>query len=244
LLFDSHSISAIINNHNFSDYHYFEGDIKIESMQFSAIRDLFEVYDNSYGYTEEELQAQEQRLNIKLPAALRTYYAALGKHKEMNQTQDSLILPEQLHVDRNGRMVFYTENQFAAVWGILLTDMEQDDPPVYISYSDDNWQREGSTVSAFLTAMAHLQAIFAFRYSANSTGVDEAVIKVVEQHWKKLEGTLSIWQVTFYQNTNDEILALMQSPGQTDLFIAAKSAAQLVAMDALLQVDWDYHSLD
>lgn len=213
-------------------------------MNFSAIRELFEVYDNAYGYTEEELLVQESRMNIKLPAALRAYYGAFGKHKEMNQTQDRLILPEELHVDRSGRMVFYAENQFVAAWCILLSDMGLDNPPVYVSYDDEHWQEEGSTVTAFLISMAYLQAIFAFRFAANMAGVTDDTISLVKQHWKKVEGTVSIWQVAFYQNTKDEILALMQSPDQTDLFIAAKSAEQLIAMDALLKVDWDYHTME
>lgn len=213
-------------------------------MDFSAIRQLFEVYDNAYGYTEEELAAQEHRLNIKLPAALRAYYTGLGKHKEMNQTQDRLILPEQLHVDRSGRMVFYAENQFVAAWGILLADMELDNPPVYVSYDDEHWQEEGSTVTEFLISMAYLQAIFAFRFAANIAGASADTIALVKRHWKKVEGTVSIWQVAFYQNTKEEILALMQSPDQTDLFIAAKSAEKLIEMDALLKVNWDYHSME
>lgn len=213
-------------------------------MDFLPIRQLFEVYDNAYGYTEEELTVQESRLDIKLPAALRAYYAGLGKHKEMNQTQDRLILPEELHVDRNGRMVFYAENQFVAAWCVLLTDMELDNPPVYVSYDDEHWQEEGTTVGEFLISMAYLQAIFAFRFAANIAGATADTIALVEQHWKKVEGTVSIWQVAFYQNTKDEILALMQSPGQTDLFIAAKSAEKLIEMDALLKVDWDYHSME
>ncbi|NWF30706.1 SMI1/KNR4 family protein [Streptomyces sp. PKU-EA00015] len=83
------------------------------------------------GWSEAELAAAEERLGLRLPAALREAYALLGRRTDLTGNHDTLRSPAELYVDEAGEaLVFRDENQGAARWGILLTDLAQEDPPV------------------------------------------------------------------------------------------------------------------
>ena len=86
---------------------------------FREIRELFDVWDNSSGISEEEIVECERRLNINLPETLRLYYLQLGANAQINQTQDRLILPSGLSID-DAFIVFYGENQYVWQAGIKL----------------------------------------------------------------------------------------------------------------------------
>jgi hypothetical protein len=88
---------------------------------------------DSDGSSEAELTAAEERLGLRLPAALREAYALFGGREDLTSNHDTLRTPAELEVDETGEaLVFRDENQGAARWGILLTDLSHDDPPVRI----------------------------------------------------------------------------------------------------------------
>ncbi|WP_214108704.1 hypothetical protein [Acrocarpospora catenulata] len=83
------------------------------------------------GYSEEELNAAERRLSLKLPAALREAYTLFGRRDDLCRTMHSLESPTELYVDEHaGLLVYHVENQGGWVCGIRLTDTGLDDPPV------------------------------------------------------------------------------------------------------------------
>jgi uncharacterized protein (TIGR02996 family) len=83
------------------------------------------------GYSEAELQAAEQRLGYKLPAALREWYALAGRRNDVWSHQDHLWSPDQLWIDlESTTLIIRSENQGCERWGIRIEDLGQDDPPV------------------------------------------------------------------------------------------------------------------
>lgn len=220
--------------------HHFK--LKHPAMEFSTIRALYDITDNSNGFTEAEIAKEEERLQFTLPAVLRQYYLEMGRHEALNHTQDNLVLPEQLEIHAGGYLVIYTENQFVALWGIHTDDIGKADPPVYITYDNKEWKQERGTLSGFLHAMAYLQGIFAFPFNANKAGVTDEEVARVYDGWKPAAQALSIWEVAFFQNDLQEIIAVMKSPDQLDVFVAAKTEARLEDISVQLDIDWDFYS--
>ncbi|SCF93237.1 SMI1/KNR4 family protein [Streptomyces sp. Ncost-T10-10d] len=85
------------------------------------------------GWTEADLAVAEERLGVRLPAALREAYLLFGRRRDLISNHDMLLSPAELHVDdAKEALVFRHENQGAASWGILLDSLQDDDPAVFI----------------------------------------------------------------------------------------------------------------
>ncbi|MFB6817437.1 SMI1/KNR4 family protein [Streptomyces sp. NPDC056347] len=83
------------------------------------------------GRTPAELDAARDRLGLPLPAALREAHQLFGMRGDLTSNQDTLLAPQDLYLDGDrGVLVFRVENQSCAYWGIRVTDLGQDDPPV------------------------------------------------------------------------------------------------------------------
>jgi hypothetical protein len=215
---------------------------KIFNMNFNEIRTLWDIKDNSLGFEEKIITTCEKRLNCILPYILRQYYLELGNHSVLNQSQDNLILPSKLKFDKTDFLIFYAENQCVVLWGIKKADFKLKNPPVYTLIDDDEWVLECENLSDFLFSMAHLQAIFAFPYNAHKVGITKDDFKKVTQNWRKIENTLTIWSVEFYQNTSNEILATMQNEDEISLYIAAKTEESFAKVNSQFNIEWDYSS--
>ena len=86
------------------------------------------------GRTEDDLQAAERRLGLRLPPAIREAHALFGRRQDLTSVQDRLLDPDQLEADVTGEVLIYrVENQSVAVWGVPLAAMEQPDPPVVMA---------------------------------------------------------------------------------------------------------------
>ncbi|MGW0885668.1 SMI1/KNR4 family protein [Streptomyces sp. NPDC002671] len=82
---------------------------------------------------EDDLVAAEERLGVRLPAALREAYLLFGRRRDLTSNHDVLLGPADLYVDdAKEALVFRHENQGAASWGVLLDGLQQDDPAVFI----------------------------------------------------------------------------------------------------------------
>ncbi|AKL70903.1 MULTISPECIES: SMI1/KNR4 family protein [Streptomyces] len=85
------------------------------------------------GWAEADLVAAEERLGVRLPAALREAYLLFGRRRDLTSNHDVLLGPAELYVDdAKEALVFRHENQGAASWGILLDSLQDDDPAVFI----------------------------------------------------------------------------------------------------------------
>ncbi|MEU4497003.1 SMI1/KNR4 family protein [Streptomyces sp. NPDC023998] len=86
------------------------------------------------GTSVEDLERAEERLGLSLPAALREAYSLLGTRPDLTGNQDPLLPPCELfiHDEFGGVLVFRSENQGCAFWGVRQRDLGQDDPPVFV----------------------------------------------------------------------------------------------------------------
>ena len=83
------------------------------------------------GTPDADLAAVEAALGLRLPAALREAYTLFGRRADLHSNMHSLLSPDEFYVDdRKESLVFREENQGAASWGVLLTDLDKEDPPV------------------------------------------------------------------------------------------------------------------
>ncbi|MFK0153280.1 SMI1/KNR4 family protein [Streptomyces sp. NPDC090493] len=81
-----------------------------------------------------ELARTEATLGRSLPVALHEVYALVGTRPDLVANQDPLLPPHEMfvHDECGGVLVFRSENQGCAFWGVRLTDLDQDDPPVLV----------------------------------------------------------------------------------------------------------------
>lgn len=116
------------------------------------------------GWSEAILQEAEKRLGVKLPAALREWYQLGANRQEIWSPQDRFLQPNELGGSTNGDsengeefLIVYDENQSVVQWGIRVTDLSLEDPPVYLVdwRPDDSGGPtcEASSVSEFALAM-------------------------------------------------------------------------------------------
>ena len=111
---------------------------------------------------EEVVAANEQRLGVQLPFALRAYYLAAGGMRQLNEPYNRLLPPERWRIDRRV-LVFLTENQGVVKWGVAATRSRRVDPGVFYTTADgrgghSDWAREELSCSDFLPLMLCWQA--------------------------------------------------------------------------------------
>ncbi|TDD79184.1 SMI1/KNR4 family protein [Actinomadura darangshiensis] len=83
------------------------------------------------GTPEAELTAAEEALAVRLPVAAREAYTLFGRRFDLHSNMQHLLSPGEFYVDdRKEALVFREENQGVASWGVLLSDLDQADPPV------------------------------------------------------------------------------------------------------------------
>ncbi|NYH51447.1 hypothetical protein HNR06_001036 [Nocardiopsis arvandica] len=103
--------------------------------------------DESDGWEEADLDAAENRMGLRLPAALREAYRLFARRTDLTGNHDRLLAPSELYVDAaREALVFRHENQGAASWGILLQTLREEDPAVLIradlaDRSVERWER-------------------------------------------------------------------------------------------------------
>ena len=83
------------------------------------------------GHAVKALDMAEQRLGLRLPAAVRECYALLGGRRDLTSNQDRLLRPSELDFDGEA-LVYRWENQNVVTWGILRSDLDSPDPPTWI----------------------------------------------------------------------------------------------------------------
>ncbi|MEL5960888.1 SMI1/KNR4 family protein [Streptomyces sp. CLV115] len=121
----------------------------------------------SDGCTPAELDAAQARLGLPLPAALREAHQLLGRRPDLTDNQDSLLAPQDIYLDADrGVLVFRVENQSCAYWGIRVTDLDQDDPPVVVRAdlvrpTADDWAAWLGRVSVAFVEIVLSEALFA-----------------------------------------------------------------------------------
>jgi hypothetical protein len=82
-----------------------------------------------------------------LPAALARWYETVGRVPELTTSQNRLHAPLDVWL-KNDLVVIYTENQGCAFWGIRVSDLGHDDPPI-ICMEEESCHVEAKELSRF-----------------------------------------------------------------------------------------------
>lgn len=202
---------------------------------FDIIKKLFNITENN-GFSADEISVFK-RVCENIPKTLYDYYFQLGKAKALNQTQDSLIVPSKLKFSKTeDYLIFYAENQWACVWGISKSDLDLDDPPVYMSYDEKEWGRETSCLTDFFKAMANLQAVFALPFSSQEfLRINKFDLEAIRSKYKKREFCFSKWiGIEFYGNNENDVIAVMKNDDYFDLIFASNDEEQFKGMNKIL----------
>ncbi len=120
------------------------------------------------GFTPAEIRSAEERLGLGLPAALREAYLLFGRRNDLIAGQNPLLGPDELLLDPSGRLlVFRSENQGCAGWGVPLTELSADDPSVAL-FSDHlprfSWRPFLDRLSLACVEAVLSEAVMARRY--------------------------------------------------------------------------------
>lgn len=104
------------------------------------------------------------RLGARFPAALREAYLLFGQRPDLTAVQDRLLPPRELAADDTGTtVVFRTENQHCAAWGVAVADLGSADPPVYVRHRD-GWQPHQDRVSTACVEMVLSEVLLGRRH--------------------------------------------------------------------------------
>jgi hypothetical protein len=200
---------------------------------FSTIKKLFGITEPN-GFTSDEIQVVKDVFG-QLPKVFIDYYIELGKIQNLNQTQDSLVIPERFQFyNHNDYLIFYTENQHACVWGIHKDNLSNPNPPVYMSYDEKEWNLETETLTDFFTAMAFLQASFALKFTAECFyEIDNEGLNFIVENYKNKGVSFKQWAegINFYGNYDDDVIVVMSN---NQLFYSSNIEEDFLAMDKVL----------
>jgi hypothetical protein len=187
------------------------------------------------GNAEAEITAAEERLHLKLPAALKPLYELTGTFDELHSAYDRLIPLSELAVV-DGLLVLYEENQGVVLWGIREQDLDTPDPPVY--------QAQPGTIplasyitaeklSDFLLYMLFRQAVSGAMTHTTSCEVNPETVRTITQNWPfivEMEGTR-------IYGRGGQVIAAFDPPAPEDecmVLLGARERADMLAIDKLL----------
>ncbi len=178
----------------------------------------------------EVITANEKRLGVRVPEALRCYYASAGNMR-LNNAYNDLLAPKSWKIDR-GALVFLVENQGVVKWGVPARKARQADPIILYTVSDggehSDWAAEELVCSDFLVLMLCWQAVHGglpyTGWAQVDQGVGEAVAKSLGPLWQSRDLQASY--------RSGQVVCVAGRRGQLDVLAAGRSEAEF---EALLQ---------
>jgi hypothetical protein len=186
------------------------------------------------GFPAEELDAAEQRLGLRLPTALREAHMLLGRRGDLCRNQDPLLAPDKLFV-YEGALVYQAENQGVAHWGILVADLEDDDPPAFhrISSSDpgEEWHPWCDRLSVALVELVMAETARHWDGLSNAADLVEAVV----DGFAPLPALLPERGESKWYAAEDLLLHVV---GDAWMTVRARDAASLEALCESVYAEW------
>jgi len=115
------------------------------------------------GYSDADLDVVAATLGHPFPAALREAYKLFGQRDDLTRNQDPFASLAELEI-REDALVFRTENQGVCWWGVLLSDVDKDDPPTVLGAdladeSGKKWTPWTDRLSTALVDMLMMEAV-------------------------------------------------------------------------------------
>ncbi|MEV8094491.1 SMI1/KNR4 family protein [Kitasatospora sp. NPDC085879] len=138
------------------------------------------------GWAEADLAAAEERLGLRLPAALREAYGLFGRRTDLTARHDVLLGPAELHLDEEGRvLVLRHENQGAASWGLGLDELHRPDPAVLYT-SGQGWQPWLDRLSVALLELVLSESLHTAEDFSDLLEPLDQTLRTVEQQYVQL----------------------------------------------------------
>lgn len=212
------------------------------------VAQLYQPLSSGDGFSDDEVASAERRLGLRLPRLLREFYLLAGKRTDLNHAHDQLVHPNELRIE-DEKLVFYVENQAVCVWGVRAGDIDVADPPVVRGDSMAGseqwvWEPQFERFSSFLLMMLCRQGVGGgMTHSAVVSGVDAQVEETIGARWRALDMDAGEGEVRAYIG-DGQILCLVGTQPRVDLHAGARSEQGLAEIEELLDVAWDYSSLD
>jgi hypothetical protein len=216
------------------------------------IKRLYNLSENeNFGFSEAEILALENKLEVTLPAKLKEYYLELGKEENLNYSFNQLLKPQdEVDFSDDGYLVIYEENQVVAFWGIKKEDLKLDNPPIYGNYNTiekSDWEIETQTTELFFLFMAVFNGTLGgLKYNGNHFGsIDSDIVKFVEQNWTLIPAISRDNQKVYTDNYNEVIsLSFDKANNCTAAFIGTSHQDRFDSILENLDIDWSYLSCD
>ncbi len=106
------------------------------------------------GLAESVIGAEESRLGLRFPEALRTFLLLAGNCEQLCRTDNPFRRVSDYELDADF-LVFLDENQFVVSWGYKLSELERANPIVWQRNNTEPraWYSEEKDLLEFLEAM-------------------------------------------------------------------------------------------
>ncbi|MEN2424204.1 SMI1/KNR4 family protein [Streptomyces rimosus] len=202
------------------------------------------------GIAPSEVRRAEERLGYPLPAALSEAYALFGRRTDLVAVHNPLLAPEELLLDPSGELlVFRSENQGCAGWGVPLDRLGDDDPPVGL-FSDHlpgvAWKPYLDRLSLAFAELVLSEAAMAHRYgpcgrecpaTAEAVAAVEATYQPIAlppcPAWYHPEGEPTRWF-----SAPGKLLCLEPDPVEPVLAVAGQSETEVLEILATVPGAW------
>jgi hypothetical protein len=144
------------------------------------------------GCSDAELAATERRLRVRLPPALREAYELFGRRRDLTSNQDTLLDPAELYLEPTGEaLIFRTESQGFAHWGVLTADLDKPDPPVVVKLNlrdeqAESWHAWLGTFSAASLEIVLSESIYGREELGDAKAQDDTEAEQLEQRYEQL----------------------------------------------------------
>jgi hypothetical protein len=129
--------------------------------------------------------------------------------------------------------------------------MENNNPKVYGNYDpnngSDDWFIDSETMEGFLLSMAYWNgALEGLKYTANysnDNGIENDIIKNVENHWNEIK-EITNQQLRFFTNNDIAIIALTTDleNNANGIYIGTNDKNKFTEILERIKIKWDYRS--
>ena len=216
------------------------------------IKTLYNLPDKvNFGFPETEIISLEKRLNIILPAELRSYYLTFGKNETLNYSHNRLLKPDkEVGFSDDRYLIFYEENQAVVFWGIKEKDLILPNPPVWANNGTEenpDWHIEMNTTDNFILLMSvYNGTLGGLKYNANCCEeIDSKTVGFIENNWSVVKEISGNTQKVYTDNFHEVInLSFDKHNNCTGIFTGTSSKERFDKILDRLEIDWSYTSYE
>lgn len=187
-----------------------------------------------------------------VPHALRRVYRGSAVAPELFST-NHLLEPSECDLDGD-KHVFYVEEQGVALWGISLSDLQADDPPVWCRENEPGrpWVQDAPRVSVFLLQLAVMNAALTSPHGAGAAWLSPDEMSRALAPMKEL--ALPAWHWPAYPSrfyAGDDVVAFAgpnhapedTGPPYLSVFVGGLTEKSIRFLEPHLTDAWEYCSL-